>query len=178
MAADNPRAPFRAVPLGRDQAAGLRAQARVLASGSPELLAKLLAFIDGLEASSNAWRFALLGLAENEAVVYWIADNARRKGVTSKLWASCKRHMRTDTHEVLLNREQMMRRTGASSSHLSAALAELVSINALERRGTGRDVRWFVSVNIATHLTGAARDNAQEAAPPLLAAIQGGPPAP
>lgn len=176
MAADNQRAPNRPIPLGRDEAVRLRMQARAIAAGSPEVLGKLLAFIDRLEGASNAWRFALVGVAEDEAVTYWIADNARRKGVTSKLWASCKRHMRNDTHEVLMDREQMMRRTGASSSHLSAALAELCSINALERRGTGRNVRWFVGAKIATHLTGVARDQAQEAAPPLLAPMQEGPP--
>lgn len=174
MPADNPRAFNRPIPLGRHEAANLRRHVRVAASGSPEALAKLLAYIDRLEAASNAWRFALVGVAEDEAVAYWIADNARRKGVSSKLWTSCRRHMRTDTQEVLLNRQQMMSRVGASSAHLTEALAELASIGALERRGKGRDVRWFISARIATHLTGVARDEAQQSAPPLLAPIQGG----
>ena len=106
-------------------------------------------------------------------MIYWIADNARRKGVAFKLWASCKRHRRTDTGEVLLNRVAMVRRVGAPSPHISEALAELVSIGALKRLGTSREPRWFVSDKLATNLTGAARDEAQRDAPPLLAPLQG-----
>ena len=174
MAVNNHRAPSRPIPLGRDDAAKMRAEVRAHAATSPEAARKLLALIDALEASSSAWRFGMVGLVEDEAVAYWIADNAIRKGLSVKLWASLKRRMRGDTQEVLMDREEMMRLTGASSSHISAALGELASINAIERRGSGRSARWFVCASVATHLTGGARDQAQQAAPPLLAPIQGG----
>lgn len=173
MALHNPRAPSRPTPLGRDDLHALREYARSIARRSPAAARKLLAFLDALEPSSNGWRFSMVGDAEEEAVAYWIADNARRKGVTSKLWASCKTHRRTDTGEVLLDRAAMMRRVGASSAHLTEALAELVRIGALKKHGTGRAARWFVSSKLSTNLTGAARDEAQRDAPPLLAPLQG-----
>lgn len=174
MVLDRARDPSRPIPLGRDDVAALRQLVRVIAARSPDAARKLMAFLDGLEPSSSGWRFTMVGDAEDEAVAYWIADNARRKGVASKLWASCKRHRRNDTGEVLMDRREMVRRVGAPSPHISQALAELASIGALERHGTGRDVRWFVSAKLSTKLTGAARDQAQQDAPPLLAPIQGG----
>ena len=176
MSAHNYRAPPRPIPLGRCEAAKMRGEIRALAAISPDAARKLLALVDALEASSSAWRFGMVGLSEDEAVLYWIADNACRKGLSIKLWASMKACMRGDAQEVRMDREEMMRLTGASASHLSEALSELASINAIERQGSGRRARWFVCAHVATHLTGVARDKAQQAAPPLLAPMQGSAP--
>ncbi len=168
MAGDNPRSSSRLIPLGRESAAKLRWVVREVAGDAPEFMREFIALIDRREAASNAWRFGLVGLAQDEAVVHWLAENARRTRVSVKLWASMKKHMRNDTQEVLMDRVHMMRAVRAPSSHISEALSELARIGAVERRQQGRDVRWFISANIATHLTGAARDQAQKDAPPLI----------
>lgn len=173
MTDHNPRSSARPTPLGREKAAKLRWLVREVAGGdAPDFVREFVALIDRREASSSGWRFGLIGLAEDEFVVHWIADHALRPRVSAKLWASLKRHTRNDTQEILMDRRQMMRACGASSQNVSDALGELASIGAVERLQQGRDVRWFISAKVATHLTGAARDEAQRQAPTLGAGIE------
>lgn len=176
MAADMAR-PARPTPLGRDDAAELRRLVRLYARSSPALLRDLLALIDRRVAASDPWRFTMVGPIEDEAVSHWLTDHAKRLRVSVRLWASFKRFLRNDTQEILMDRAHMMQVARAPSPHVSQALAELLSIGAVQRVREGREVRWFLSAKIATHLTGAARDEAQQAAPPLLAAIERGAPA-
>lgn len=164
----------RVVPLGREEAADLRRVVRVYARGAPDLLRDLLALIDRREAASSLWRFVMVGPLEEEFVLRWMCDHATRLRVSIRLWAAFRTHLHSGTNQILMDRPMMMERAGCSSPHVSDALAELLSIGALKREQHGRDVRWFVSAKVATHLTGAARDEAQQAAPPLLAAMEGG----
>lgn len=166
------------VPLGPNEAADLRRVVRVLASSSPDLLRELLALIDRRVVAASTWRFVMLGPQQDEAVLHWLTDHAKRLRVSIRLWASIRTNLHSGTNEILMNRALMMERARASTSHVSEALAELASIGAVERRRDDGRVRWFLSTKVATHLTGAARDEAQQAAPPLLAAMQGGAPAP
>jgi hypothetical protein len=102
-------------------------------------------------------------------VVQWIARNARRTPTSHLLWSLIKGHLHSGTNEVLLNRAQMMQATGASSAHLSEALSEFVRIDVIVRHKEGREVRWFLNPWVATHQSGAARDDAQRIAPQPLA---------
>ena len=186
MPEKGPRAPLthdpklndRVRPLGREEAAELRGVVRLLAASSPLLLRELLAIIDRRTVADGSWRFAMVGPPEDEFVLCWLADNAKRLRVSLRLWGAFKNRLRTDTQQILMDREEMMRVARASSAHVSHALAELLSIGAVERVQEGRDVRWFLSAKVATHLTGAARDEAQQAAPPLLSAMTEGAPVP
>ena len=54
-------------------------------------------------------------------------------------------------------------------------MSEFVSINPIERRKEGREVKYFLNPHIATHLPGAgAREAARDAAGPLLTLMEGG----
>lgn len=116
----------------------------------------------------------MLSPSQNRLVVRWIVANSRRQSVAIALWAECFCYMRMDTGEVVMTRQQMMDATGATSSHISAVLAELVSMGALIRRQEGRTVQWFMNPTVGTQLTGVAREKAQRSAPPLLTIMQGG----
>lgn len=159
---------LRLVLLDRADAAELRQQIGGLAARHPQVLAELLALVDRRTVSDSGWRFVMVGPAEDEAVVRWLTDHAKRLRVSLRLWARMKRRIRSDTNEILLTRAEMMECAGASSSHVSDALSELASIRAIERRQFGREVRWFLNDTVATHRVGAERDAAQAAAPPLL----------
>ena len=114
--------------------------------------------------------------AKDLEVALWIRKHAVRRGLSHVLWPLLKNNMRTDTNEVLLNLSEMSQALGERASHISEALSELVSINAVERRKEGREVRWFVNPKVATHQSGAARDKAQSKAPELLTLMEGGSP--
>ncbi len=178
MAAEAERLHDPVVPLGRDEAVQLRRLVRALAARSPALLRELLSLIDRRTVAASTWRFVMLGPAEEEFVLCWLADHATRLRVSLRLWASFKTNLHSGTGEILMPRALMMQRARATTAHVSEALAELAAIGAVERRRDDGRVRWFLSAKVATHLTGAARDEAQQAAPPLLAAMQEGAPAP
>lgn len=139
---------------------------------APDLVNQVVALLDRHTASENGWSFVMLGPPQNRFVVRWINEHAKRPRVSAALWAEFFCHMRTDTGEVVMTRQQMMEATGATSPHISTALAELVSIDALIRQQEGRQVRWFMNPNVGTHLGGAARDDAQRSAPPLRFTLQ------
>jgi hypothetical protein len=116
----------------------------------------------------------MLSPAQNRLVVRWINANAKRPRISAALWAEFFCHMRTDTGEIVMTRAEMMEAAGASSPHISHALAELHGMGAVIRHREGRDVRWFMNPRVGTHLTGIARQEAQASAPPLLELIEGG----
>jgi len=162
--------------LQREQAAELRQLVLALEPQVPDAARKILAVIDRNTAASKGWSFVMLSPAQNRAVVRWINAHAKRPRVSAALWAEFFCHMRTDTGEVVMSRAQMMEAAEASSSHVSEALSELVNIGAVIRHKEGREVRWFMNSQVATCLTGAAREEAQRRDPPVLACVEGGRP--
>lgn len=165
----------RAQLLNRDRAADLRQAMQQFEAVAPHLVGQVMALIDRQTIAEKGWSFVMLSPAQNRLVVRWINDHAKRPRVSAALWAECFCNMRTDTGEVVMTRAQMMEATGANSPHVSHALTELSSMGALIRHREGREVRWFMNPNVGTHLTGAAREEAQRAAP-SLAVIEGGAP--
>ena len=107
------------------------------------------------------------------------AVNSARPMVAVELWALCFEHLRNDTGEVLLSREQMAEEVGVAPKRVSEVMSELVKIGAISRvrervpgmRGSGV-VRYFMNPNVATQLSGKARDDAQRSAP-MLALVGG-----
>lgn len=158
----------RTARLRRDRTFRLRHSAEELRHEAPELARDLLHVIDRHTASEDGWRFVLFGPLQNRIVVRRIQAQAKRSQLSQLLWAELYCNFHPMTGEVLLTRRQMAAAIGARPEHVSAALAELLRFDALIRRQEGREVTWFMNPNIATGLTGAARDEAQRAAPRVV----------
>lgn len=164
----------RAQLLDRDRSAEVRQIMQQYEDVAPNLVSQVLALIDRHTIAEKGWSFVMLSPAQNRLVVRWINEHAKRPRVSAALWAECFCNMRTDTGEVVMTRAQMMEATAANSPHVSHALTELSGMGALIRHREGREVRWFMNPNVGTHLTGAAREEAQKTAPALLTMMQGG----
>lgn len=145
--------------------------------GAPrELLDLILLMLDQrsspTETGDRRRRFAIVDPPFNAAVVRWAFENTKRPRITINLWMEMQKYMLSANNEVQMDREHMMRAAGASTSHVSCALAELASVGAVRRIKHGREVRWRITTLAATHLTGAAREKAQQAEPPLLVPLR------
>jgi hypothetical protein len=114
-------------------------------------------------------------------VVNYLIEHSKRPLVAVRLWALCFEHLRMDTGEILLTREEMAEKVGENADNISRIMSELVEMGAIIRRrervrgmkGPGM-VRHWMNPRVATNLGGAARDAAQAKAPPLLTTIPGG----
>lgn len=133
---------------------------------------ELLGLLDRRTASSNRWTFVMLSPDQNAAVVQFIATEAARPILSSRLWAMCFQHLRMDTGEVMLSRDQFAVALNTPGREVSRAMSELVSFGAVSRRREGQRVRYFMNPRVATHLSGAGRDAAQADAP-ILKVIDG-----
>lgn len=182
MAATIHRLRTRADRLREEQAAVARQF--VLELGGPDGATRaIVAEIDRQTISRSGWRFVMVGPVQNAAVVEWLAANSKRAMSAVRVWTWCLASMRLDTQEVTLSREELAAKVGISPGHVSEIMGELVSINAVIRRrekipgmrGPGVS-RYFLNADIATHLSGAARDAEQAKAAPLLAVVEGGAP--
>jgi CRP-like cAMP-binding protein len=143
--------------------------------GLPERLRSgLIAAIDRETASENGWTFVMLSPEQNRAVLDWLLAHSSRPRQAVALWARLFEHMRRDTGEIALTRDELAEELGVAPPHVSRLMGELEGIGAISRRlekipgmrGRGRAV-YFMNPNVATNLAGAARDKAQGEAPPL-----------
>lgn len=171
--------------LRRDEAALLRQALLPFVDGgdsSSQLVEagrSLLAQIDRLSASSNRWTFVMLSPDQNAAVVELIMARCARPRIAVRLWALLFRHLRTDTGEIMLSRDELAGQLGVKANDVSRCMSELVSFGAVSRvrvpipglKGQGA-VRYRMNPTVATHLSGAARDAAHAAAP-ILKVIDG-----
>lgn len=167
---------------------GLTLRQAVLDLDAPEAATRaIVAEIDRQTVSRSGWRFVMIGPVQNAAVVEWLAKNSARPMKAVLVWTWCLASITIDVEgpqEVTLSRDELAERCGISADLVSQIMGELESICAISRvrekvrgmRGSGV-ARYFVNADIATHLTGAARDAAQAAALPLLAPVRGKPPA-
>ena len=119
------------------------------------------------------WTFVMLSPAQNEMVVDWLAQNSKRPMVAVRVWAKMFNHLRMDTGEILLPRAKLAEAIGVAPYHLSRIMTELEGINAIRRERDGRRVRYFMNPNVATHVAGPARAEAQKGVGPLTL-VQGG----
>lgn len=184
-APERPQEGRRVVPEGvasLERARGLQRaaeadQLEVLArkAGMPPEAAVRLANGLRAHAGANEWTFVMLSPSQNSAVVRWLSENSKRPMAAVRLWARLFEVMRNDTGEVLQSREELAQWLGVEPRNLSSIMAELASINAVRREKRGREVRYFMNSNVATHIPGqAARLAAREADGPLLVAMKGG----
>lgn len=148
---------------------------------SDRLRGELIAEIDRRTASKNGWSFVMLSPEQNAAVVGWIMEHSKRPLHAARLWAECFTVLRMDTGEIMRTREELAEKIGTTPQNVSEIMSELEGMGAIIRRrqrvaglrGPGL-VRYFMNPRVATHLTGSARDKAQEEAPPLLVLMEGG----
>ncbi|PAL01782.1 hypothetical protein, partial [Lactococcus lactis] len=77
-------------------------------------------------------------------------------------------HLRTDTGEILLTRDEIADKVNQRPQEISQIMSELVAFRAITRtrqkvggmKGPGM-VHYFMNPNAATHLSGSERDAAQ-----------------
>jgi hypothetical protein len=135
---------------------------------------EIVAAIDRQTASEAGWTFVMLGPEQNAAVVRWLRQYSRYPTLAPAVWAELFTALRRDTGEIVLTRDELAERVGAGPDHVSRIMGELTRIGAIithrERvagmRGPGRAV-YFMNPNVATNLSGAARDRAQAESPRL-----------
>jgi hypothetical protein len=174
MAATLRRLRTRADKLLAEQADALR-QLVLEYPGLPERpRGEIVAAIDRQAAAENGWTFVMLSPSQNKAVQCWLLENSIRPQKATRLWVELFDHLRRDTGEIMLTRDELAARIGERPNNVSEIMGELASIGAIitriERvpgmRGPGRAV-YFMNPNVATNLSGAVRDRAQAEAPRL-----------
>ena len=160
--------------LRREQAAALRRMILEF-EGLPDHAAKaIIGAIDRETAAENGWTFVMLSPSQNKAVQRWLLENSKRPQKATMLWVELFDHLRRDTGEIMLTRDELAGLIGEHPNNVSEIMRELASIGAIiihrERvagmRGPGR-VIYFMNPKVATNLTGAARDRAQAETPGL-----------
>ena len=140
-----------------------------------DLLAKIDQAAEFHVVARDRERFIMVTTSQNLAVVRWISENSARPHKANLLWALIFDHVHPNTGEIMLTRAEIAERLDDLPRHVSSLMGELASINAIERRKQGREVKYFLNPHIATHLPGAsAREAARDAAGPLLTLMEGG----
>lgn len=175
----------RAGQLRAEQAQRLRDALLPFEVEMPDQVGQLIGQIDRKTAARNGWTFVMLSPDQNDAVVSYLAEHSSRPIVAMRLWSLCFKHLRNDTGEVMLRRDEIADKLKEEPDTISRIMGELEEIGAIIRRrervggmrGPGL-VRYFMNSVVGTHLTGEARDKAQTEAPPgpLLRVMDGGKP--
>jgi hypothetical protein len=136
-----------------------------------DIFREILKKIEENTASTRTWRFIMTEPELNNYVVNYMLDNSRRPHVALRFWSLCFCHMRTDTGEIMLTRQEIADKLGILARHVSTVISEFEKIGAIIRERKNGRAYYFVNAWVATHLTGEARDKAQNEAP-LLPLIQ------
>lgn len=144
----------------------------------------VIAYIARQTASRTRWTFVMLSPDQNAAVVRYLATHSSRPVVAMQLWALCFQHLDMETGEIMLRRDEIAEAIGEQPDNVSTIMTELSDFGAISRkrekigglRGRGL-VRYFMNPNVATHLAGKERDDAQAEAP-LLRLMEAGSDAP
>jgi CRP-like cAMP-binding protein len=170
--------------LRRDQAEELRQALLPFEDQMPGAVRELIGHIDRQTASRERWTFVMLSPEQNAAVVRHLVHHSKRPLVAVQLWALCFEHLRHDTGEIMLTRQEIADKLGQKPPEVSAIMSELAEFGAIIRAGNtvihvppgagGRKLaRYFMNPRVATHLAGRERDDAQAEAP-LLKLMEGG----
>jgi hypothetical protein len=174
MAATLRRLRTRADKLRTEQGAELRQLVLDYPDLPERLRGELVATIDRQTASEAGWPFVMIGPEQNAVVVRWLRQNSQRPVLALTLWGELFTALRRDTGEIMLTRDELADRVGASPGEVSRVMHELASIGALiirrekvpGMRGRGRAV-YLMNPNVGTHLPEGARGRAQAEAPKL-----------
>jgi hypothetical protein len=174
MAATLRRFRTRADRLLAEQASELRQLVLEYPNLPERARGEIVAAIDRQTAAASDWTFVMLSPSQNKAVHRWLVAHSKRPRKATILWAELFDHLRRDTGEIMLTRDQLAELIDDHPDHVSEIMHELASIGAIitrrERvpgmRGPGRAV-YFMNPNVATNLAGVAREQAQAEAPRL-----------
>jgi hypothetical protein len=157
--------------LRQEQARALRGMVLDF-EGLPDHAARaIIGAIDRETVAENGWTFVMLSPAQNRAVINWLLEQADRPREAVALWALLFEHLDRHTGMILLTRDELAEQVDTHPDNISRIMADLESIGAISRRreriaglrGPGM-VRYFMNPNVATHLAGKARDEAQAVA--------------
>lgn len=130
-------------------------------------------------ASHGRWPFMLLGIDEIAAITRHVRHKSRRPALSFHLLMVCFQHMDFETGEIVASRDQLADELEVAPDVVSQLMGEYVACGVISRcyldldGNRTRTVRYFVNPTVGTHLQGAARDEAQRAAP-VLKLIDGG----
>ena len=141
---------------------------------------ELKAHIQRRTPARRGWTFVMISPAQNCAVVSWLRTNSLRPMHAVSLWAVLFTALDQDTGEITLTRDELADLASMPVQNVSNIMSELEGIGAISRRrervagmrGPGL-VRYLMNPNVATHLAGREREEAQAEAP-LLRVMQGG----
>lgn len=137
-------------------------------AGLPDDLATRFAtLIDRHERSWSGWHFVMIEPNLYHAVVVKLFETSKRPILAVKLWSLLFSKLPPDSNEVQADRRELARELACEPREISEVMSELEKLGAVYRRKEGRGVRYLVHPKFGTHLTGAARDRAQAAAPEL-----------
>lgn len=158
----------------RDEARQIVQQVRRLGLDA-DTLAKIDAAAKAHAEKAEEWGFTMISTAQQAAVLDWLTANSKRPLKAVKLWGHLLANLDRETGEIVATRQDLAERVGMEPRDLSSTMTELASINAVRREKNGRNVRYYLNPNIATHLPSAAlRAKAREEAGPLLKIMEGG----
>jgi hypothetical protein len=174
MAAQIARLRTKADRLRSDTAAQLRQLVLEYPDLPERARGEIIGTIDRQTASEAGWTFVMLSPEQNAAVVRWLRQHSRLPTLALALWGELFTALRRDTGEIMLTRDELAERVDTHPNNVSTVMHELAGIGAIivhrEKmagvRGPGRAV-YLMNPNVATNLTGAARDKAQAQAPRL-----------
>src|SRR3954452_16296851 len=117
----------------------------------------LIAALDRLTPSEGGWPFVMISPMQNAAVVRWLQESSRYPVLAVRLWSELFTVLRRDTGEIMLTRDELAERVGATPGEVSCVMRELAGGGAIiihrERvagmRGRGRAV-YFMNPAIGT----------------------------
>lgn len=127
----------------------------------------IVAAVDRETAAQAGWTFCMISAAQFEQVHEWLLDNSKRPRLAVRIWTHLFQHVRMDSNELALTRQQLAERFQVPPAHVSNVMAEMEKIGAIERHHASGRVTYLLNPRIGTHLTGAARERAQAKAPEL-----------
>jgi hypothetical protein len=127
----------------------------------------IVAAVDRETAAREGWTFCMISPAQFEQVHEWLLNHSKRSRLAVRIWTHLFQHVRMDSNELVLTRQQLAERFTVPASHVSNVMAELEQVGAIERRHAAGRVTYLLNPRIGTHLAGEARDRAQREAPAL-----------
>ena len=165
--------------LTADRAAEIHQLLLPFADEFGPIIGEIGQLIDRHTVSRNGRTFIMLYPDQNRAIVQYLKHHSSRPLQAIEVWAHCFEHLNSETGEIRLTRAELATLAGISENSVSIIMSELKNRNAIlsrrtkvaGMRGQGA-VRYYMNPNVATHLPGKARDQAQAAAPKLAVAKQ------
>ncbi|MBO6043590.1 MAG: hypothetical protein J6P47_03905 [Acetobacter sp.] len=136
-----------------------------------DIFREILKKIEENTASQNLWEFIMSNPKLNYYVIDYMLTHSKRPNLAVRFWSLCWCYLRIDTGEIMLTRQEIADKLGILSCNVSRVISEFEKIGAIIRERKNGRAYYFVNAWVATHLTGEARDKAQNEAP-LLPLIQ------